>query len=227
MLRPDDLTLMAYADGELDAESEAEVELALAVDPESQARLDDILQSSQLVRAALDRPLHQQVPEHLIEGILAHGEGPADGVEPDSSPTDTTESNVIPFNRPAPAPRTRFAWAAAAAVAALVFGFAGGQVLPGFGGPGTQLATNEPVLRQAINQALETLPNGRAAPVMLAKDAFGSVTPVRTFITGDGQFCRDYVVLIGDGEGYQEHIASACRHGAGDWRREAANLGDV
>lgn len=62
---PDDLMLMAYADGELDAHAAAEVEAALAANPVLAARVAMFIESAELLRAGLGEPEPVAVPVAL------------------------------------------------------------------------------------------------------------------------------------------------------------------
>ena len=61
----DDITLNAYLDGELDSAAVRDVEMALARDPELRRRLDQLSQSTALLRAALAPALHELLPDKL------------------------------------------------------------------------------------------------------------------------------------------------------------------
>ena len=90
------------------------------------------------------------------------------------------------------------------------------------GDSATDIAGGGTVMRQAVNQALETLPNGRVAPVMLSDGLAGSVTPLRTYVNGEGLYCREYVLAINSDDVTDERTGVACRHGVGDWRQPEA-----
>ena len=213
MLEPGEFSLMAYADGELDAETAADVEAACAAAPALQTRLDALLKSTALLRAAYGRPAHEPIPDYLIAGIMAHG----------AEPTTEAAENVVAL-RPRRRPRVAYlgrGWAAAAAIATLLIGFGGAEAWRAYRGESRdelRVAVSDTVLRQAVNQALETLPNGRGAPVALPNGLSGSITPLRTYVNGEGLYCRDYLVALSNEADGEEHTAAACRHDTGDWR---------
>ena len=211
MLMPDNMTLMAYADGELDAETVAEIEAACVVDASVQARLDGMLRGAAMARAAYDGPAHAPVPEYLVATVMAYG----------AEPVPANDTKVVPL-----LPRglkrmlnVKQGWAAAAAIA-LFIGFGASQSWETYRGGNlpADVAAGGAVMRQAVNQALETLPNGRVAPVLLSDGLAGSVTPLRTFVNGEGLYCREYSLAISTGDVTDERTGVACRHGAGDWR---------
>lgn len=64
-MRPDDETLMAYADGELDAATRAEVEAAIAADPALRARVEAHRELRRLVSGAYADAADEPVPQRL------------------------------------------------------------------------------------------------------------------------------------------------------------------
>lgn len=64
-MRPDDETLMAYADGELDAAARAEIEAAIAADPALRARIEAHRELRRLVSDAYAGAADEPVPERL------------------------------------------------------------------------------------------------------------------------------------------------------------------
>ena len=64
-----DETLMAYADGELEAAQRAEVEVALAADPQLARRVEQHQALRKKVRASFDPVLLETVPDALITAI--------------------------------------------------------------------------------------------------------------------------------------------------------------
>jgi|GEM_PF-5875492 len=67
MTDTDDNTLVAYADGELDAESAREVERLLRKDTVARERVARLRESAALLRAALNKPIHESVPPRLSQ----------------------------------------------------------------------------------------------------------------------------------------------------------------
>lgn len=116
MARIDDMLLMAYVDGEVDAATAREVETALAGDPSMAPRLAAFRGSAAAARAAFADAMHEDPPDRLI-GALGGA---------------TTGGLIVPF-QPHRA-RRLVGWAMAAGVAALVLGSGGliytGQITP-------------------------------------------------------------------------------------------------
>ncbi len=209
-----DINLMAYADGELDTEAAAEVEAAARRDAEVQIRLEAFQLSRTLLHTAYNGPIHQPVPERLAQALA--------GPEIDA-PGEARADKVVPLRRPA---RPYLGWAAAAAAAALVFGFGGGQYWQSaIGARLLQQAQSAAALSaraQAVNLALEALPNGRSIPWMAPGGGNGAIMPVETYLDANGAYCRQYIVtLTRDGIADEWH-ETACRRDAGDWRPERA-----
>jgi anti-sigma factor RsiW len=65
MERVDDVMLMAYVDGEVDAATAREIEAAIAADPAVAARAQRLRNSAVMARAAFADALHEPVPERL------------------------------------------------------------------------------------------------------------------------------------------------------------------
>lgn len=116
MARIDDMLLMAYVDGEVDAATAREVETALATDPSMAPRLAAFRGSAAVARAAFADVMHEEPPERLMRALGG----------------TTAQSSVVPF-RPRQA-RRMVGWAMAAGVATLVLGSGGliytGQIAP-------------------------------------------------------------------------------------------------
>src|SRR5258707_13515564 len=68
-----DETLMAYADGELDAAARAAVESAMREDPQIEARVAAHRTLRRKVQAAYSAELSEEVPEHLLAAARGVG----------------------------------------------------------------------------------------------------------------------------------------------------------
>lgn len=80
-MTPSDDILMAYADGELDPKTRAEVEDAMAADPRIAGRVAAHRALRNRVRAGFDSVLEETVPERLVAAARARSRGPVeDGV---------------------------------------------------------------------------------------------------------------------------------------------------
>jgi anti-sigma factor RsiW len=128
MNRVDDVMLMAYVDGEVDAVTAREIEASIAADSSVAARVQHLRDSAVLAKSAFTDVLHEPVPDRLMAalgGPIMSGRG-GGGAAPAAA-----SSKVVSFEtrRPATATprRTIIAWAMAASVAALVVGYGAGS----------------------------------------------------------------------------------------------------
>ena len=71
MQRPDETRIMAYVDGELDEAGMAEVERAMAAEPDFARYVRDLLDSNAALRAAFNAPMREPVPERLLAPLGA------------------------------------------------------------------------------------------------------------------------------------------------------------
>lgn len=109
MTNVDDLTLMAYVDGELDAETARSVEAKIQQDPAARRKVRLLRESAALVHSCANEPVHDPVPYDFIR-------------TPGGSGSDRT----------AAVDHARRRWLAAAGIAALVAGsFGAGYFLKG------------------------------------------------------------------------------------------------
>ncbi|MDM7948381.1 hypothetical protein [Hydrogenophaga sp.] len=179
--------LMAYADGELDAQTAKQVELELQDDPEGQAIVERFRQTRSQLAPGLDPLLDEPVPQRLIDAIRRHP-GPPVAIAPPTPihPPSRTAAN------------DRWYWpslATAASVAlALVVGVLGGQWLGGSTAPGAD----------AVAQALQTVPSGQVLRVGETQ-----VMPLASFVSEEGFVCREFEQTAG---GRAAH-GIACRDG--------------
>ena len=109
MTRVDDVMLMAYVDGEVDAVTARQIERAVGADPALAERVRMFRESAAVLRGAYAESLHEDVPDRLVAAL-----------KPLARQTD----NVVALNARRPA-RKVIGWAMAASVAALVFGSGG------------------------------------------------------------------------------------------------------
>jgi anti-sigma factor RsiW len=85
MSRPDELQLMAYADGELSREEEQAIEARLAADPEARARVAAYRDSAALVRAAFAAGA-EEAPPPCLEAALRAAAGSGQVIQLASNP---------------------------------------------------------------------------------------------------------------------------------------------
>ena len=111
MQKPSDETLIAYLDGELDADARSEVESWLEADAELRDRVAALAASAEALRAAFEPVLHEPVPERLL--AAARG-------------TPVASAEIVAFKKaPTPRPLMQRPWARfamAAGVAGLLIG---------------------------------------------------------------------------------------------------------
>ncbi|MGH7094361.1 MAG: anti-sigma factor family protein, partial [Stellaceae bacterium] len=121
-----DEALVAYLDGELDAEQRRDVESWLGDDDGARARMMALAASATLVRSAFAEVLSEPVPERLLAAARGKSEDAAD-------PGPQTEEVIAldrPARRAAPQFRRWVGYAAAAGLFGLAIGAGGGY----FGG---------------------------------------------------------------------------------------------
>ena len=189
---PDDLTLMAYADGQLDAAARREVEAALAADPALAARVQQHQALGRRVAAAFAPALQEPVPDRLRQLLQA-------APVPAATPTPA----VTPVARRAEAANdgwARWGGMAACLVLGLALGLGGGTRLGGKTPDGFVVSGGGLMATGATAQALQTQPAG-AAP------AIGGVAVTLSFVDRNGRYCRAFSTA---GQG-----GLACREGSG------------
>jgi plasmid stability protein len=185
MMTIGDETLIAFADGELTGIRRAELERALAEDPELRSRLE----RQQRLRARIAghyAPVEDEpVPDRLTAMLAASEDHPAD-------------DNVVDFAA-AKQRRARPLWQSLTALAAtLVLGLLAGQMLPGGEGGPVAVESGRMVARGDLADALDR---------RLAGDQGGATRIGVSFAAADGRFCRTF-----DGA---EMSGLACRGDAG------------
>ena len=140
MTRIDDVMVMAYVDGEVDAATAREIETRAAGDAALAQQIRAMRESSAMARAAFNEVLHEEVPDRLIAAIRAGAPAAAGNV--------VSLADRKPDRRGA---RIIIGWALAASLAALVLGSTGTYMYMGGSLPingGLQLAATERWLDQ-------------------------------------------------------------------------------
>ncbi len=204
-MRPTDLDLMAYADGELDDAAALEIEEAIKADPALADIIAKLQASRALAQAAFEdveaAPMSQGLAALIGEIETPHAEiGQPQGREP-------TDPVIVPMPTRSRGGAAALTWpqtiwpALVAACAAM--GLLAGYVLPGRSGPDTflQLADNgsaEP--GHLLVKALDTLPSGDDTRRVLIEASFEA---------GDGSLCRQFRL--------EQQTGIACREDA-SWR---------
>ena len=91
MSRVDDVMLMAYVDGEVDAQTAREIETALTGDPALVLRVQQLRDGAMMARGAFAEVLHEPVPDRLIAALGGPAAAPARA--------DLGGGNVVPLKR--------------------------------------------------------------------------------------------------------------------------------
>jgi anti-sigma factor RsiW len=203
MLTPkEEERFVAYVDGELSPAEAEEVERRLTRDPEARACVEAMRETALLLRAAFNSSLQAPVPRHLLDALES-----------------------APRRSPAPAPRRFRPLALAAAIAALAIGLGGGYFLASIR---IERAMQElaaariderKMIETAVSEALERHVSGVPAQWSSADGRRGLVTPIRTFRTAGGEWCREYEQVIQLGDEVETRRGIACRSTEGGWTR--------
>ncbi|NJM34574.1 MAG: hypothetical protein HC850_07540 [Rhodomicrobium sp.] len=206
MTRPDDETLMAYADGELDPVRMREIEVAIANDDKALATVDAFRRSKTMAEKAFDRPMHEPPPQFLIDAIMN---------APASRAKDKTFAApvVMKLRRAAPSGTSLLALAASIALLAGV-GIGIFIAGPDRDSPAAGLLAVGPVPEESqLASTLSRLPAGKSAAIEGGNFNGQSVTLLATFRDASGRPCREFE--IGSGSANAQTAAVACREAEG------------
>lgn len=187
----DDRTLMAYADGQLDAAEAARVEAAVAADPALASALAAHRALAGALREAYAPVLDEAVPEHL-QALLR---------EPDAA-ANVASLDAARARRAAPPRFGLPAWIGMAAALALGLGLGvlldRGDTGLGRGADGQLVARGE--LARVLDEGL-------------AAETAGNVAIGLSFRDEQGRWCRSFV------RGGEAPLAGlACRAAGGEWQ---------
>lgn len=205
-----DESLMAYADGELDAETARRVETALRTDPDLADRLAIFTGTRDiLARAASERPL-DPVPEALMERLRATLDSAKD---PSATATVTDLTKVR---------ASRGGWhpAALAASLALAVGLAGGYYAARIAAPDAAALQVALLRAEGLEPALSQLLSGEERQLPA-----GLLRVIVSFRDDRDALCREYEL---DVTGGKTLLAVTCREGVA-WETRlaiAAEAGD-
>jgi anti-sigma factor RsiW len=202
-----DEVLMAYADGELDATARAEVERAMAADPQIARRVAEHKALKETLHSSYDKVLDEPIPERLL--ATARGQVKSEKRTGDNSSrtiravpdsrglvkaaeegnSRAASDNVIPLRRRPPARRPIPYWGAIAAsfvVGALAWHF------------GAELFLPAPVAERD-GQLLASGALDRALSTQLVKDqeAQSAVQIGVSFRSKEGTYCRTFQLRSG------------------------------
>jgi hypothetical protein len=197
-LRTDDELLSALLDGAISPEDAARLEQRIQREPALRARLDVLERANTAVRDAYAGVVDEPLPQQLLELVEEH----------------TAPDNVVPLT--ARASFTRRLWTEPTALAAgiaLMIGVALGIVLsPGRQAPdaiGLAAEGGAVAPGSALFEVLERVPGAESRELAAGVVA----TPVVTFRTAEGNYCREVDVTSAGGAAQM----LACRRD-GAWR---------
>ena len=213
MITLDESTLIAYVDGELDAQTAREVEQKLAADATARKYVEHLREIAALSRVAFNDTLHEAVPQALKDTILGNG-----------GARSSQSENVVAF-----APRAKSEWKLAlpmaAAVACLLLGLGGGyQYSETASANAVKLASfsmqqDQIEMDSALNKALEVnLDNDTHTWVNPNTGRSAALTPVHTYQDKSGKFCREYRKDTTAGDQKETTFGLACRSDQGTWK---------
>jgi hypothetical protein len=222
-----DPSLMAYVDGQLNADEAAAFERRLAAEPALQAALVRQRALTQQLRSGFDAVLEEPVPEHLLRLLQATPDAAVPPAEPAPAPaTPPPLAPVLSLARarahrqaaaqaqadaaqPVPARRGWAQWGGLAA--SLVLGLGVGHFV-------WQSPSGDSALAQTGSGRASLLATGALAQALntqLSGESRQGVTPGLSFVAQGGDYCRSFSVA---GQGAAAGLA--CRDPAG-WRVQA------
>jgi hypothetical protein len=182
-----DETLMAYADGELDASTRAAVEAAMRVDPEIARRVAEYREQHEKLRAAYEPELAEPVPDRFLAILRDHRSGQGRVIDLERA-RSAAEKSPRPQSI---SPRWRYSLAASVVVAIGLAIF----------------ARQRPALVQERDGALVAsgeLANG-LADSLSGDPSAGDVRIGVSFLAKSGGYCRTFTL--------RESAGLACRRG--------------
>lgn len=195
--------LSAYLDGELDESAARDVERMLERDPEAWAHVQALREFDGALRASLAAPARLTPPDRLTNVI------------------ETAFDGRTAVNRGAFARR---ALPIAASVALAVVAGAAGYMASDFFQKGpvelAQRAENSErrILAVTVNHALETQISGHSVSWRAPESGeHGAITPVRTYRSKSGHWCREYRVQVTGAGQKRSWRGLACRTPKDGW----------
>ena len=202
-----DETLVAFVDDELDASARAVVEATLAENKDLQERVRLLRVSATALHGAYRSALAEPMPERIlasIEAMLTSGTN-VDGSSGQPAEPRFTMRRVLPF-------------AMAASLAFLLIGGGVGYMAAktavdrSLVSAGYSQATLQVKSEEVRTRALEYHVSGRSLDWQSPdKQMSVRITPVRTFISGDGRPCREFREEIAKNTVITTQIGVACR----------------
>ncbi|MEM1048587.1 MAG: anti-sigma factor [Pseudomonadota bacterium] len=221
-LRFSDETLMAFADGELDRETQEAVERAMETDDDVVSRVALFIETRARAKEGMAPFLDEPVPDALLARVTEMVEA---ATEPEpmgrherhdkpEPPEESAEATVVPFARRAkpdrtsarPAAITAGPWALPlAACLALVIGATGGLLVGGSDSGGTSPLQIAGFDQPGLIAALNSVRSGDETTLGEGGDRFRAIASYRDEA---GTFCREFEI---DLETQSTTVAVACR----------------
>ena len=183
-----DETVMRYVDGELDDETSAQVEAALANDPELSRRIELFAETRLAAQEAMRRMLDEPVPDALkgaVEAMVAKAK---------AAPDPTLATWRVGSGRPhIVSPANDWMRLAAAACIAGVLGVGAGMLVGGETEPGGLRIAN--VDADAVATGLRSIPTGSETTLAGAATRFKAIA---TFRDSRQALCREFELDLAD-----------------------------
>lgn len=198
-----DEKLMAYVDGEFDDLEAEEVRKALRTNAEAQERIKIFRKSTSLLQEAYDAPFHEEVPQHLINGIKNFKVDTVDAPRPRLIDIIASWFQVTSWQ---PIHALAFSMI-------LMIGIGTGWFAAGLSKP--ELTAYSPMFQGGdFSRGLETTISGVSFNI---DDRHASVTPIATFLDNHGHYCRQYEVVHPGNGSSPPSYGVACRTESGAW----------
>ena len=177
-----DETLMAYADGEVDAATRAIIEAAMRDDPEIRRRIEEHRALRETMQGAFSEVLHEPVPQRLIDAARGYNAARGHNAAHAGNVVDLASARKAA----ADAPGRRRSWQPIAMAASVLLGVALGYL--GWHGSNTWLKTNshgELVAGAGLAEALSNQLSEDRSPGLVA-------TTGLSFRAKTGDYCRTF-----------------------------------
>lgn len=203
----DDETLMAFADGELDAETTAAIEEAMGTDDTLVVRVATFMESRALASAALKPLIDEPVPDALTQSVQKMIDDTRKSEHAQSEPP--APDNVVTFQPKATPRKVSSSWMVplAASLAAVITG-AGGYLAGKAGAPASGGMMVAAISDPVIAKALATTPSGTDV-----NTGGTTIRFVSSFRDEAGALCREFELHRASATSL---VSVACRVGQ-DW----------
>jgi hypothetical protein len=200
-----DETLMAFADGELDAAARAAVELALRTDPQLEKRVAEHRALRQRVQAAYSAELSEPIPERLLSAAKRLAEASGTNVVNLQDARDAMARDAMARDAAQARPLKTW-WRPAGSIAAsLIIGLALGYGRWHQSSPLTRNAGGALVASGELAQALSEQLAADGSPASAVQIGI-------SFLARSGEYCRTFAL-----SGAISPAGLACHHGQ-EWQ---------